>query len=199
MHRTWLTAALSSWAAAGTMLACALALTGCAAGRSVGSTAAGSTAGESTGAPTAGHANLMIYSINSDGPDLRAIVTGMVGDYGPAVTVLPDGRVDPSHSHDLKLSLTRGSLQLRITELNRKFVNATSHEPVYPRTCSDFVSVTADVPVVAGSGTGVYRGISGSFTVTATLDEIEAKPCEPDNGFLWQAVVYAGSGMISLG
>ena len=49
---------------------------------------------------------------------------------------------------------------------------------------------------LAGSGTGVYRGISGSFTVTATLDEIEAKPCEPDNGFVWQAVVFAGPGLV---
>jgi hypothetical protein len=194
MHRNRLTAALSSWAAVCTTLACALALTGCAASPAAGSTGAGS-----TGAPAAGPANLMVYSINSDGPDLRAIVTGAVGDYGPAVTVLPDGQVDPSHSHDLKLSLTRGSLRLRITELDQKFVNATSHEPVYPRTCSDFVSVTAAVPVVAGSGTGVYRGISGSFTVTATLDEIEAKPCEPDNGFVWQAVVFAGPGRVSLG
>ena len=49
----------------------------------------------------------MVYSINSDGPDFRAVVTGAVGDYGPAVTVHPDGTVNPSHSSDLELKLHR--------------------------------------------------------------------------------------------
>jgi hypothetical protein len=32
---------------------------------------------------------------------------------------------------------------------------------------------------VAGSGTGAYRGIRGSFPVTITLNEVEAQPCQP--------------------
>jgi hypothetical protein len=191
MHRKCLAAAI------GAVLAGALALTGCATRATTASTTT-PTAHAATAASADGGARIMIYSINSDGPELRAIVTGAIGDYGPAVTVLPDGKVDPSHSNYLKLTLSRGSFQLSITDLDNKFVSATSHEPVYPRTCTDFVSVTAAVPVVAGSGTGAYQSISGSFTVTATLNEIEAKPCEPDNAFVWQAIVFAGPGTISL-
>jgi hypothetical protein len=139
----------------------------------------------------------MVYSINSDGPDFRALVTGAVGDYGPAVTVLPDGTADPTHGSDLELKLTHGSFRLSIADLGREFAQAASHEPIYPRTCSDFISVTAVTPIVAGSGTGSYRGISGSFRLTITADEVEKKPCQPAASFQWQVLLLAGHGTIS--
>ena len=110
----------------GTLLAGALATTGCAA--SAASTTA-STASTSATAPATArnNAHLMVYSINSDGPDLRAIVTGAIGDYGPAVTVFPNGKVDPSHTHDLELKLTRGSFKLTITDLT----GTTTEQPVF--------------------------------------------------------------------
>jgi hypothetical protein len=184
-----------------TVLAGALAVTGCAG--SAASTAATSTAATSTaGAPAAtaaGAAHLMVYSINSDGPDFRAIVTGAIGDYGPAVTVFPDGKADPSHTHDLELKLTRGSFKLSLTELDKKFVAVTSHEPIYPRTCSDYMTASAPMAIVPGSGTGAYRGISGHFAVTITGDEVEKKPCQPAAAFLWQALVLRGPGRVSVG
>ena len=192
MHRKCLTAL-------GTVLAGALALTGCTT-RATTASDTTPTAHAATATPADGSAHIMIYSINSDGPDLRAIVTGAIGDYGPAVTVPPDGEIDPQHSHDLKLSLTRGSFRLSITDLDKRFVSATSHEPIYPGTCSDFVTVAASMPVVPGSGTGSYQGISGTFTVTATLDEAEKKPCQPaPGGFAWQVITFAGPGTVRIG
>jgi hypothetical protein len=65
-------------------------------------------------------------------------------------------------------------------------------------TCSDSISVTAAFPVVAGSGTGSYRGIGGSFTVTGTIDEVDAKPvCDGTSKFLSQVILLAGSGTVS--
>ena len=171
------------------VLAGAIALTGCA-------SAAATTGTVSTSAarpPAArGHAEIMLYSVNSDGPDFRVIVAGAVGDYGPAVTVGPT-------RGEMKLSLTRGSFRLSIAGLDKKFAMATSHEPIYPGTCSDFVSVRAAVPIVAGSGTGAYRGISGSFTATAALHEVEATPCPHSTAFAWQAIIVSGPGTVSLG
>ncbi|HEY9244079.1 MAG TPA: hypothetical protein VIP48_18990 [Streptosporangiaceae bacterium] len=171
-------------------LAGALAVTGCAA--SAASTGA-------TAAAPSHTAHLMVYSINSDGPDFQAIVTGAIGDYGPAQTVFGNGQVDPSHTHDLELKLTRGSFKLSITGLDKKFTAVTSHEPIYPRTCSDYLTASAPMPVVPGSGTGAYRGISGRFTVTITGDEVERTPCQPDAGFRWQALVLRGPGRVSVG
>jgi hypothetical protein len=178
------------------VLAGALAVTGCAA--SAASTSAASTA---TASPTAAadSAHLMVYSINSDGPDFRAIVTGAIGDYGPAVTVFPDGKVDPSHTHDLELKLTHGSFKLSITELDQRFVAVTSHEPIYPRTCSDYMTASAPMAIVPGSGTGAYQGISGRFAVTITADEVEKKPCQPVGAIQWQALVLRGPGRVKVG
>jgi hypothetical protein len=191
-----------------TVLAGALAATGCAA--SAASTGAAATAATSTGATSTGAtatstapasyaAHLMVYSINSDGPDFRAIVTGAIGDYGPAVTVFPNGQVDPSHAHDLELKLTRGSFKLSITELDQRFVAVTSHEPIYPRTCSDYMTASAPMAIVPGSGTGAYRGISGRFAVTITADEVEKKPCQPVGAIQYQALVLRGPGRVSAG
>jgi hypothetical protein len=179
-----------------TVLAGALAATGCDA--SAASTGAAAT---SATAPAAArdNAHLMVYSINSDGPDSRAIVTGAIGDYGPAVTVFPNGKVDPSHTHDLELKLTLGSFKLSVTELDQKFVAVTSHEPIYPRTCSDYMTASAPMAIVPGSGTGAYRGISGRFAVTITADEVEKKPCQPVGAFRWQALVLRGPGRVSVG
>jgi hypothetical protein len=179
-----------------TVLIGALAATGCAA--SAASTAAAATSATGTAAAR-DNAHLMVYSINSEGPDLRAIVTGAIGDYGPAVTVFPNGQVDPSHTHDLELKLTRGSFKLSITELDKKFVAVTSHEPIYPRTCSDYMTASAPMAVVPGSGTGAYRGISGRFAVTITADEVEKKPCQPVGAIQYQALVLRGPGHVSVG
>jgi hypothetical protein len=58
--------------------------------------------------------------------------------------------------------------------LDKAFAKAASHEPIYPKTCTDQVSVTGTTPIVAGSGTGAYCGIRGSFPVTLALSEVEA-------------------------
>ena len=112
--------------------------------------------------------------------------------------IYPDGKVDPAHSSELDLRLTDGSFRLSIAALDKAFVKTGSHAPIYPKTCTDLISVTGTTPIVAGSGTGAYRGIRGGFRVTLTLNEVEARPCEPSPGaFRAQLITMAGSGTIS--
>jgi hypothetical protein len=175
-------------------LAATLAITGCASATASTAVPASQTAAGS-GASTA---HIIVYSINSDGPDFRAIVTGAVGDYGPAVTVHPDGTVDPEHTSEMELRLTHGSFRLGIAGLDAKIVNAYHHWPSNASTCSGSISFTLPVPVVAGSGTGSYRGISGSFTVTVMIYEVDVKPvCDGTSKFLSQVILMAGSGTVS--
>ena len=61
-----------------------------------------------------GVANLSVYSINSDGPDFRAVLSGSIGDYGPAVAIYPNGKVDPEHNSELELNLSHGTFRLNI-------------------------------------------------------------------------------------
>jgi hypothetical protein len=192
MHKNCLTALHGAG-----MLACAFALAGCALSPSKAS-ASNVTTTRATGVGI-GNTHIMAYSINSDGPELRSIVTGAIGDYGPAVTVDPDGRADSEHASELELKLTHGSFRLSVKSVEQAFAEAASKEPVYSGTCSDFISVEAAAPIVAGSGTGSYRGISGSFQLTITLNEVEASSCKPANpaAFRWQSIVLAGLGNIS--
>jgi hypothetical protein len=162
------------------------------------SSAAAATASAQGAAATGGTANIMIYAVNTDGAYWHAIVSGVIGDYGPAVSIGPGGQVDPAHNSELDLRLTHGSFRLSIAALDKKFVTAASHEPLYPKTCTDLISVTGTTPIVAGSGTGAYRGIRGSFPVTLTLNEVEARPCQPSPGaFRAQLITVAGSGTIA--
>ena len=161
--------------------------------------AAAATASGRAAAATGGTANIMIYAVNTDGAYFRAIVSGVIGDYGPAVSIYPDGQVDPAHNSQMELRLPQGSFRLSIAALDKAFVKAASHEPIYPKTCTDLISVTKTSPIVAGSGTGAYRGIRGSFGVTITLNEVEARPCQPSPGaFRTQLITLAGPGTISL-
>jgi hypothetical protein len=160
--------------------------------------AAAATASARAAAATGGTANIMIYGVNTDGAYFHAIVSGVIGDYGPAVSIYRDGTVDPEHNSEMELRLTHGSFRLSIAALDKAFVKATSHEPIYPKTCTDLISVTGSTPIVAGSGTGAYRGIRGSFPVTITLNEVEARPCQPSPGaFRAQLITVAGSGTVS--
>jgi hypothetical protein len=178
-------------------LAGALASAACASATSA-SVAANATPPAATAAVSSRTAHIMAYSINSDGPAFQVIVTGAVGDWGQALSVYPDGAVDPDHSSELSLKLTHGSFRLSIARLDTGIVSAYHHWPSNPGTCSGSIAVTAATPIVAGSGTGSYRGISGTFTVTATIDEIDVKPvCDGTSPFRSQVVFIVGLGTVS--
>jgi hypothetical protein len=176
--------------------AAVLVVTGCASP----ATNATATASITRAPEAAANTHVTLYSINSDGPRFQAIVTGAVGDHGQAVSVYPDGRVDPQHDSDLSLRLGRGSFLLSAAVLDQRVVTAFRHWPGNPDTCSGHTSVTALVPVVPGSGTGAYRGISGGFTLTATVDEIDAKSgCTATGAFIAQVIVITGPGSVRRG
>lgn len=191
MRKNWLVPLL-------TLAACGVVLTGgCVSAATKAPAATSAPAAAGTAAAIGGTANIMIYSVNTDGAYSHAIVSGAIGDYGPAVSIYPNGQVDPAHNSELELRLTHGSFRLSIAAVDKKFVKSL-HEPVYPKTCTDLFSVTGTAPIVAGSGTGAYRGIRGSFPVTLALSEVEAKPCQPSPGaFRAQLITMAGSGTIS--
>jgi hypothetical protein len=167
----------------------------------VGCASAASRAAAAMPAGQAAAARIVVWSVNSDGPDFRAIATGAVGDSGPAVTVHPDGTVDPEHTSDLELNLTQGSFRLSIAKLAAEFSHVVGHWPADRATCSIHGTVTGAAPIVAGSGTGAYHGIAGTFTLTISLDEdwIKGPACsETSGGFQAQLLLIEGSGSVRL-
>jgi hypothetical protein len=176
-----------------------LAIAGCAPAATTAAGAAKTTAaGRTSTTPAGGMVHIITYSINSDGPYFRVLLTGAIGDYGPAVTVHPDGTVDPEHTGDLELKLTHGSFRLGIAGIDKKVIDAYRHWPDNPRTCSGSISFTAAAPVVAGSGTGLYQGIGGSFSLAVTIEEVDVKPvCNGTSRFLSQVILMTGAGTVT--
>lgn len=162
-----------------------------------GACTAAATAPRQAAASVHGTVNVTIWSIDSDGADFQAIVSGAIGDYGPAVTVLPDGKVDPEHTSEMELKLHHGTFRLRIAGIVSELSARASHEPTYQATCSDyFDDITATVPIVTGSGTGAYRGVHGSLSVSLTVNEDQqTPPCTPP--FARQIIILNGSGNVS--
>lgn len=144
--------------------------------------------------------HLMVWMVNSDGANFNALATGVVGDYGSAETVLPDGTVDPEHSSELALNLARGSFRLSIVPIAHDLAIAQQRATSNPGNCSLAYHFTAPAPVVPGTGTGAYQGITGGFAVTVELDEVhprDASGCELTATPLSELVVLDGTGTVT--
>jgi hypothetical protein len=171
----------------------ALALAGC------HSSTATTPTGASATSPAGNATHLTAYAANTDGPTSTVILAGAVGDFGTATSVHPDGTVDPEHSSQLKLTLTGGTFRIGISDLHSKLVTAFGRFPTNAATCSGTVTVSATAPIVTDSGTGSYAHISGSFTLTLTVDEIDKKPtCDGSGVFLAQTILITGFGTVSV-
>jgi hypothetical protein len=169
-------------------------------GASLGAQAAGAAAAHSTGAaPASGGAVRFTAYTNDDLPGATVVLTGVIGDFGSAVSVLPNGTIDPEHTSEFNLALTKGSFRILIGPLHAKLVQAFTHFKPNRKTCSGHVAATGAAPVVAGSGTGAYKGISGSFKLTITVNEVDGQSsCH--NGasvLLAQALFITGSGTVA--
>jgi hypothetical protein len=136
---------------------------------------------------------------DDDLPGTTVVLSGAIGDFGAGVSVFPDGKVNPEDSSQFKLALTQGSFRIVIGPLQAQFERAANHAPYNRTTCSGHATVTGAAPVVAGSGTGAYKGISGSFKLTVTGNEVDGKPgCQPFSApLLAQSIFVTGSGTVS--
>ncbi len=135
------------------------------------------------------------YSDN-DGPKSTVILTGAIGDFGEAMRTYAHGKIERNYNQ-LDLTITHGSFQLSIAGIENDLVSAFRHFPSNTSTCSGIVTATGTTPIVAGSGTGAYKGISGNFTTTVTIHEVDSWPkC---NALLAQDVFITGSGTVSFG
>ena len=152
-----------------------------------------------TGRGGGGAVSLLDYTDN-DGAKSSVVLTGAIGDYGVATSVNAAGSVDPEHKSQLMLALHDGSFRMDIASIDKKLVDAFSRFPSNLSTCSGTVVASDDAPIVVGTGTGTYAGIRGSFRLTVTIAEVDAKAhCSASSAFLSQAVVTAGSGTVELG
>jgi len=87
------------------------------------------------------------------------ILTGAITDHGH-----DHQGVDPTGTIN-KLVLSKGSFEINVGDLG----NLLTFTPDPNKGCSADGSATAPIPIVAGSGTGAYKGISGTLKTTASV------------------------------
>ena len=159
--------------------------------------------GTATAAPAqaGGTVHLIDYTDN-DAAATTAVLTGAVGDLGQGVSVNPDGTLSTGHAQ-LNLVLSQGTFRIDTVSIDQRFLAAASATPFQhgPESCSGYVSVEGSAPIVAGSGTGAYRGITGIFHLTMTLNEVDAPTgngqCDVTGALLGQIIVIEGTATVA--
>ena len=134
------------------------------------------------------------------------ILTGAVGDAGTTFDVDANGAVDPG-GPQVELVLVQGSLRLSLKNLNKAIGAAYGKLSLNTNTCSAVLSASAVLPIVSGSGTGNYTGVSGSVKATITEGLVLPKypsgkhkgQCNESNSSssVNQGEIFSGSGTVS--
>jgi hypothetical protein len=118
------------------------------------------------------------------------ILTGAITDHGIDHQGVPEDGTN-------RLELSKGSFSVYVNDLGNKLAAM----PVDPVTCSADGSATAAVPIIDGSGTGAYRGISGTFVFTGTtaaiLPRLPSGECDTNATKYWGILLAQGSGTVS--
>ncbi|HEX4217009.1 MAG TPA: hypothetical protein VHZ02_01460 [Acidimicrobiales bacterium] len=135
---------------------------------------------------------------------IPVVFTGAVGDYGTTVNVNAAGKND-TNGNFTKVTLKKGGFTVDSSSLNAAFNSSGAPADFNSDNCSGSISVgPATATIVSGSGTGSYKGISGSVDLTATVAVILPKKngsCNTSNNANALAAygVLTGSGTVSFG
>jgi len=166
----------------------------------------GGTMAASASTVTNGAVHVSVYG-DGFGVGGTAVLSGAIGDSGSADSVDANGTPDPSTNTEELLALVQGSFRVSVVGLDKKIGSAFKNFQPNQRTCSGYVSATASVPIVAGSGTGAYTGITGGFVLTFSLALVGPKygsgkhegQCNNSNSAspVAQAMMVTGSGTVS--
>jgi hypothetical protein len=135
------------------------------------------------------------------------VLTGAIGDSGSADSIDANGTPDAQNNTEVLLALVQGSFSISVVGLDKKIGSAFNQFRPSHSTCSGYLTVTGATPIVAGSGTGAYTGISGGFVLTLMIAEIGPKygsgkqegQCNTSNSgqTVAEAFMVSGSGTVS--
>lgn len=93
--------------------------------------------------------------------------TGAIGDLGTSTSVNAKGKVDPNGNFEQE-KLRQGTFLVDVTKANAAVQKAGA--VVNKTTCT--FSLSASGPATLSKGTGLYKGIRGTITVTQTFGGI---------------------------
>ena len=124
------------------------------------------------------------------------LIAGAIGDHGRTVRIAKDGKIDPNGNYGMT-TLQNGSFIVNLTVVDG---SGTSSKEI----CSYFFGATA--PAAISSGTGLYKGISGTVNLSEWIGVLgslyksgahEGQCNESNNApVLDQAISVTGTGMV---
>ena len=115
-----------------------------------------SAAGTPSGGP------IQLIATAGSNPVGTIVVAGAIGDYGKTLSMTKSGKPD-SNGNYVKITLQKGTFEVNATAFNK----ATAKAPATindKATCS--FAFSGSGPVTLFNGTGLYKGISGTLTIT---------------------------------
>jgi hypothetical protein len=146
--------------------------------------------GSASAAGTKAGGPVRLYEADTslDGNLGTVILTGSITDLGT------DQQGNPQDGTN-RLILSKGSFSIDVNDLG----NQLASMPIDETTCSQDGSATAQVSIVPGSGTGAYKGIRGSFEVTASTAAIwpgSSGACNTSAPY-WGVLTASGTGDVT--
>jgi hypothetical protein len=162
-------------------------------------------AASSSGTPVGGPISVLLQPSGTSSGG-KILIAGAIGDYGTTFDVDRNGKTDPNGDFGMT-KLTQGTFVVDLTALRTKAAGARPR--FNATTCSAALTVSARVPIVSGSGTGRYKGISGGVDFTESFGFIVSRytsgskkgQCNVGAGATTVSAlgVAAGSGTVSFG
>lgn len=102
------------------------------------------------------------------------VITGVIGDFGTTLSVNSKGKADANGNYE-RIRLVKGKFTVNGSALNQALSSAMPSD-FNSSTCSGSFSAGPEtVPIVNGSGTGAYAGITGSVDVSAQFAFVQPK------------------------
>jgi hypothetical protein len=136
---------------------------------------------QASGQPTGGVVHVYEYDAPTNVPG-RIVLTGAISDHGLDLA----GVAGPNHTYN-KLVLTKGSFEVNTGKIKvHQHLDATS--------CTLVVRGSGPTPIVKGSGTGAYQGITG--TSQSKTGFVGVFPKKPNGSCNTSAPVESGFGWV---
>jgi hypothetical protein len=119
-------------------------------------------AGVATAGGTPSGGPIQLIATAGSNPLGTIVVAGAIGDYGKTLSMTKSGKPD-SNGNYVRITLQKGTFEVDATAFNKTTAKAppTINDKA---TCS--FAFAGSGPVTLFNGTGLYKGISGTLTIT---------------------------------
>jgi hypothetical protein len=160
----------------------------------------GANAAPGAGAPMTGGAIELWITPTTSGGTGHVLVTGVVGDYGKSENATAAGKLISNKSPYKDLILKHGTILINLTEYSNA-ENEAKPTMFNTANCSSYLTVSAAAQIM--SGTGSYKGITGTLALSADtavlLPKTKKGACNENANPLDGYLSVSGTGTVKFG